>query len=67
MRDGPVSGAREDDVEIYEDSAGEFRWRRKAPNGEIIADSGEGYSVRADAHEAARRVNGDDVDYVDVW
>lgn len=25
--------------EIYKDSAGKFRWRLKAPNGEIIASS----------------------------
>lgn len=28
---------------IYEDEAGEFRWRLKARNGRIVADSGEGY------------------------
>ena len=25
--------------EIYKDSAGKFRWRLKAPNGEVIASS----------------------------
>lgn len=29
--------------EVYEDEAGEIRWRLKAANGEIIA-SGEGYT-----------------------
>jgi uncharacterized protein YegP (UPF0339 family) len=31
--------------EIYKDSAGKFRWRLKAPNGEIIA-SGEAYEAK---------------------
>jgi len=29
--------------QVYEDNAGEWRWRLVAPNGNIIADSGEGY------------------------
>ena len=29
--------------EIYTDTAGEYRWRLRADNGEAIADSGEGY------------------------
>ncbi len=41
-------------ITVYEDEAGEFRWRRKAPNGEIVAQS-EGYTRRDDALEAARR------------
>jgi uncharacterized protein YegP (UPF0339 family) len=28
---------------LYADAAGEFRWNLKAANGEIIADSNEGY------------------------
>lgn len=32
-----------DTVEIYQDDAGEFRWRRKGPNGEPVSSSGEGY------------------------
>jgi len=31
--------------EIFKDSVGQFRWRLKAPNGEIIAVS-EGYSSK---------------------
>lgn len=30
--------------EIYEDKAGEFRWRMTASNGNIIGASSEGYS-----------------------
>ena len=30
--------------EVYKDKAGEWRWRLRASNGRIIADSGEGYN-----------------------
>lgn len=32
--------------EIYEDRAGQWRWRLVHDNGNIIADSGEGYASR---------------------
>jgi uncharacterized protein len=38
--------------EIYEDAAGEFRWRLVAANGEIVAQS-EGYTRRGDAERGA--------------
>lgn len=41
--------------ELYVDKAGESRWRFKASNGRVIADSGEGYSTRKKARTAARR------------
>ena len=31
---------------IYKDDKGEWRWRLKATNGKILADSGEGYSTK---------------------
>jgi uncharacterized protein YegP (UPF0339 family) len=31
---------------IYRDSKREYRWRLKAKNGKILADSGEGYKSR---------------------
>jgi len=34
--------------EYYRDRAGEWRWHLKAPNGLIIADSGQGYSRQED-------------------
>lgn len=34
--------------EIFRDSAGEWRWRLRARNGEVIATSGEGYVHRRD-------------------
>lgn len=33
----------EAEFEIYRDNAGEWRWRLIAPNGNLIAASGEGY------------------------
>ena len=46
-------------IEVYPDKAGEWRWRRRAANGKISADSGEGYSARGSAIEAARAERGD--------
>lgn len=34
--------------EIFKDVAGEYRWRLRADNGKIIADSGEGYVNKVD-------------------
>ena len=34
--------------QIYRDRRGEYRWRLRAINGEIIADSNEGYSRKSD-------------------
>ena len=41
--------------EIYEDKAGEFRWRIRS-GGDIMADSGEGYVSRDGARQAVFRV-----------
>jgi uncharacterized protein len=35
--------------EVFEDKKGEFRWRLRHQNGNIIADSGEGYVNKASA------------------
>ena len=32
--------------QLYKDKAGEWRWRLRANNGRIIADSGEGYTKK---------------------
>ncbi len=47
--------ARQARFEVYEDSAGEYRWRGIAGNGEIIADSSEGYATKANAERARDR------------
>lgn len=46
---------RPDRIDVYEDDQGEWRWRLIAPNGRILADSGEGYASRANARRAALR------------
>lgn len=35
-------------AEVYRDKAGQWRWRIKASNGEVIADSGESYVNQTD-------------------
>jgi uncharacterized protein YegP (UPF0339 family) len=40
-------------IEIYQDQAGEWRWRVKADNGEVVA-VGEGYTRREDAERGLR-------------
>jgi hypothetical protein len=42
--------------ELYEDSEGKFRWRLRHSNGNIIADSGEGYATRQKARQGIRSV-----------
>jgi len=44
--------------EIYRDTRSEYRWRLKAANGRIIADSGEGYVSKINAVTAAMRFKG---------
>lgn len=39
-------------VDVYEDAAGEWRWRLVAGNGETIADSSEGYDSSPNAERA---------------
>ena len=34
--------------ELYRDAGGQWRWRLRARNGEIVAESGEGYVRRED-------------------
>lgn len=35
--------------ELYKDKKGEFRWKLIASNGQIIANSGEGYTTKENA------------------
>lgn len=46
-------------LEVFEDKAGEFRWRRKAGNGQVISTSGEGYRNKKDALHGLRIANAD--------
>ena len=42
----------------YKDHKGEWRWRLKASNGRIIADSAEGYSSEEECKKDIDRVKG---------
>ncbi|QCC50506.1 HVO_2922 family protein [Halapricum salinum] len=42
--------------EVYEDQSEEWRWRLRHRNGNVIADSGEGYTERNKAHDAIESV-----------
>lgn len=44
-----------DTFEVYKDKRGEYRWRRKASNGNIIGAATEGYVNKADAVANAAR------------
>lgn len=49
--------AHADHVDVYKDRNQEWRWRRQAGNGEVIATSGEGYKRRSHAIEMAVHLN----------
>ena len=42
--------------EIYADSAGKYRWRLKAGNGQTVGTSGESFDSRYNATRAAENV-----------
>ncbi|PSP26001.1 hypothetical protein BRC64_12180 [Halobacteriales archaeon QH_10_67_22] len=44
------------EFELYEDNAGQWRWRLVHNNGNIIADSGEGYDRKAGARNGLESV-----------
>ena len=44
-----------DSWEIYQDKAGEYRWRRTATNGNIVGASTQGYSGKSDCEANAER------------
>jgi uncharacterized protein YegP (UPF0339 family) len=45
--------------EVYKDRAGEFRWRLRATNSQIIANSGEGYKEKRSCLSAIESVKRD--------
>jgi len=47
--------------ELYKDAKGEFRWRLKSSNGQIIATGGEGYTSKAGAENGIAAVKRDAV------
>ncbi|PCR91429.1 amphi-Trp domain-containing protein [Natrinema ejinorense] len=52
----PSDAGRTSRFEVYEDKGGQWRWRLVHWNGNIVADSGEGYASRSNAERAARSV-----------
>ncbi|HEY97645.1 MAG TPA: YegP family protein [Dehalococcoidia bacterium] len=42
--------------ELYQDRAGEYRWRLRHENGNIIADSGQGYTTKENAKNGIQSV-----------
>lgn len=42
--------------ELFQDKAGEYRWRLRHRNGNIIADSGEGYTSKQKAKQGLESV-----------
>jgi uncharacterized protein YegP (UPF0339 family) len=50
------------DSEVFEDNAGKYRWRLEASNGEIVADSGQGFTEDRGARDSIERVEGHSTD-----
>lgn len=42
--------------QLYQDAGGEWRWRLIHDNGNVIADSGEGYSSKGSAENGIESV-----------
>jgi uncharacterized protein YegP (UPF0339 family) len=42
--------------EMYKDRAGEFRWRLKASNGQVVATSGQGYGAKAECRHEIEQI-----------
>ncbi|QKY19706.1 YegP family protein [Halolamina sp. CBA1230] len=54
--------------EIFEDGAGQWRWRLRHDNGNIVADSGEGYATKSKAKQGIKAVKAgaDEADVTEV-
>ena len=42
--------------EVYKDKSGEYRWKLVHTNGQVIANSGEGYKAKASAMNGIKSV-----------
>ena len=47
---------RKGKFEVYQGRAGDFRWRLKSPNGQVIATGGQGYKDKRDCRNAVDSV-----------
>lgn len=43
-------------IQIYRDTAGEWRWHLRAANNETVADSSESYTRKRDALRALNKI-----------
>jgi uncharacterized protein YegP (UPF0339 family) len=50
----PMAGEN-DKFEVYQDKRGEWRWRRKATNGQIVGAASEGYKSKSDCEANMNR------------
>jgi len=66
--DGDADETPNATFELYEDKGGDYRWRLRHRNGNIVADSGEGYASKSNARDAIERVRdyAPDADVLDV-
>lgn len=55
MDGNPKDLGKSDKWEIYKDKRSEFRWRRKATNGEVTGASSESYKKKSDCEANAQR------------
>lgn len=51
----PIVEGFDDKWEFYKDASKQWRWRRTAANGKVVAVASEGYKNKKDAEENARR------------
>ncbi|MCD2096551.1 YegP family protein [Rhodococcus rhodochrous] len=54
-----MTAPRKHTLTLFRDRAGFWRWNRKASNGRVISDSGEGYVDRRDAIHGMHIANPD--------
>jgi uncharacterized protein YegP (UPF0339 family) len=52
-----------DHVELFNDSDGQWRWRRIAANNKIVSVCGEGFVDRSYAEDSAAKYNSDVADF----
>lgn len=50
-----VESAKKDKIELYKDKKGEWRWKRRATNGNNVGASSEGYVKKSDCLANAQR------------
>lgn len=46
---------KKDQIELYQDKKGEWRWRMKDPSGAVVGAACEGYKAKSDCEANAKR------------